>query len=401
MNRTNWDENQDKLEIVPHESYDYFHNILIFKEKLNWSWMDIAKNLYYYFHKYNETLSTEAQEIEEIQKFKDCFRKAIERKQPSCKLGSQKFTVREYYEALRNLPKTQEFDEEDEDLLRSQENDINELNHWVVSGAEISEFHKYCKEKRDYFKKISLIAEKYPFLQTLLGHFYYYAGEGELPQFKKALKYYEMAAESDNQVALFQLGNMYEYGYGVEEDKVRAANYYKLSAKKNYPLALNKIAYLYYCGDGVVKDNSLFFKYAEESANLGDDIGLLHLGLAYENGWGTEKNIRSACDIYKKLAEKELNQWSYSICIKLALLYRNHEAIKSMEDANFYFEKAKNDVIQWFNIAWNNKNTELLDILSSSMEITPEVINRISKHQHYDNVHRPEKPTAIKALFSF
>ncbi|CAI2174724.1 18422_t:CDS:1 [Funneliformis geosporum] len=57
--------------------------------------------------------------------------------------------------------------------------------------------------------------------------------------------WYHKAAENDNKVALYKLGELYEIGKGVCENLIRAFEFYKQSADQGYLEAQCKVRYYY------------------------------------------------------------------------------------------------------------------------------------------------------------
>jgi uncharacterized protein len=52
--------------------------------------------------------------------------------------------------------------------------------------------------------------------------------------YQKAVEYFKLSANQENQFAQYNLATMYENGHGVEEDLVKAKEYYQLSANQGY-----------------------------------------------------------------------------------------------------------------------------------------------------------------------
>lgn len=75
-----------------------------------------------------------------------------------------------------------------------------------------------------------IIMEKgYIGAQVNLGTMYAY-GVGVEQDYAKAAEWFKKAAEQGNAGAQFNLGRMYEVGDGVEQDSVKAADCYKKAA---------------------------------------------------------------------------------------------------------------------------------------------------------------------------
>ena len=68
--------------------------------------------------------------------------------------------------------------------------------------------------------------------------------------FERARRYYERATEQNNSMALSNLGDLYYWGRGVQQDYVRARRYYERAAEQNNTEALNNLGVLYNNGRG-------------------------------------------------------------------------------------------------------------------------------------------------------
>ncbi len=58
----------------------------------------------------------------------------------------------------------------------------------------------------------------------------YEKGKGVDKDYKKAFKWYELAAKQGQPVAQYNLGNMYERGEGLAKDDIQAFKYFSLAS---------------------------------------------------------------------------------------------------------------------------------------------------------------------------
>jgi hypothetical protein len=143
-------------------------------------------------------------------------------------------------------------------------------------------------------------------------------------------------AETGDQDAQLFIGSMYNFGQGVEKNENEAFKWFKLAAeqglaegqlelskiynsKKNYKEAFKWgllaakqneseaqafIGNMYLGGLGIIKNEKEAFKWIELSTENQKEKGKLDafylLGLLYEEGIGTKKNIKKAAEMYKK-----------------------------------------------------------------------------------------------------
>ena len=68
---------------------------------------------------------------------------------------------------------------------------------------------------------------------------------------------YRLAAEQGDASAQFNLGVMYNHGYGVPQDYKEAVKWYRLSAEQGDARAQNKLGLMYEKGEGVLQDYAI------------------------------------------------------------------------------------------------------------------------------------------------
>ena len=153
-----------------------------------------------------------------------------------------------------------------------------------------------------------------------------------------AFHYMKLAAEEDHeQVAYCMLGQMYENGYGVDNDYKAALQNYEKGTEGSDPSwsnwATTQIAMMYYHGHGMEKNVAKAKQMLLPLAQKGDmaaeqDLGYIHLG---------EKEYQQAIQWYVKSAEQG-NSSSYN---DLGYMYLEGEGVnKDYDKALNYFTKA-------------------------------------------------------------
>ena len=161
----------------------------------------------------------------------------------------------------------------------------------------------------------------------------YYAGEFIPQDFKKAMRYYEMATESDDgytQIrAWCNLGYCYYYGRDIPVDDEKAFNCYMHAAIMRDANALYKIGDMYRYGRYVGKDEKmavLFYNQAANSLSGNDDTQgdiFMRIGECALRGIGMEKDYYHAMrmltvaemSVYTKI--KNRDPFSPSILAKI------------------------------------------------------------------------------------
>ena len=121
----------------------------------------------------------------------------------------------------------------------------------------------------------------------------------------KALYYYNIASEMNNEFAMYNLGWMYQVGENLNKDAVKAFELYTKSAEKGHPQAIFNLANMYYSGEGTTKDLETAYRLFLESKIRGIKeseyyIKLISSDLSFEEmDYLNEEN--------KKLIEKKID----------------------------------------------------------------------------------------------
>ncbi|KAF0983001.1 hypothetical protein FDP41_010979 [Naegleria fowleri] len=106
------------------------------------------------------------------------------------------------------------------------------------------------------------------------------------PNYRKAIKYFEKAAEQNHTKAMLELGSIYEEGkYRVQTNLEKALQYYeRAAAQLNDEEALYYMGRLYEKGRHVPQDFGKAIKYFELSAQQHHYKALYKLGIIYRDG---------------------------------------------------------------------------------------------------------------------
>ena len=102
----------------------------------------------------------------------------------------------------------------------------------------------------------------------------------------------------------FKLGELFEYGRGVERSDSKAAYWYEQAASQQYALAQYRLAILYDNGWGNPVNKEKAFVLYKAAAEQGVELAQHDVAIAYYQGSGTEKNLLLA---YKWLKIADLN----------------------------------------------------------------------------------------------
>lgn len=97
-------------------------------------------------------------------------------------------------------------------------------------------------------------------------------------------------AERGSGDAQYNLGILYQYGLGIENDFAVAALWYRRAAEQYHPNAQAKLGYLLARGLGIAKDLAKSARWFREAAEQGVADARFNLGLMYAMGSGVERD---------------------------------------------------------------------------------------------------------------
>jgi TPR repeat protein len=174
-----------------------------------------------------------------------------------------------------------------------------------------------------YFK----LSDAYKLARSFL-----YGSDGKKQDYQIAFKLFEEEAKKGNALAAFDIGQMYNMGYGTEQD---------------YGLTQYSLGGLYYCGNGVEQSYEQAFHYYIQSANQNNSYAQYEIGKMYHSGQGTEVN-ESESKIYFTKAYCNFEQLE-ATCADDKLWYRlGQMCLKgigtevNLDKAKSYFLKSAN-----------------------------------------------------------
>ncbi len=135
----------------------------------------------------------------------------------------------------------------------------------------------------------------------------HYQNKQDPERFKKALLWYQMAAEAGDAEGMRQWGCMADDGEGMRADPAFAFTCFKKAATEldtRNAKALHDLGFCYYKARGTSKDLTLALAYFEKAGNNGYLTSMYNSGVMHENGQGTDVDTRKALNWYK-LAKKK------------------------------------------------------------------------------------------------
>lgn len=222
--------------------------------------------------------------------------------------------------------------EKDSSLASKYLQDASNLNYGPANykiGVMYEEENLY-KQAFEYFIKNK---DDYKACQYKVGYYYKY-GLITKQDYQKANEYLIKACKQNFALAIYELANSYEFGYGVDIDYNKTIELYSkikdtdldacidlgycyaehlhdyqkaleiFYSIQDQPEAEFFIAECYFYGNGVSKDYSKAIEWYTKAANQNYHKALCNLGYCYEHGYGVNKDINKAYEYYLSAAEK-------------------------------------------------------------------------------------------------
>jgi hypothetical protein len=139
----------------------------------------------------------------------------------------------------------------------------------------------------------------YPAAMDFVGY-QYFQGWGVPQNFAIAAGYFK-AASDKSASAMFNLGELYFGGRGVDLDMNKAVECWKRAGEMGHGLAAAQVAMAYMDGEGAVPNKGEALRWATKSADLDAEAGWVVLGeLRYEDG-----QVQAAREAWEKGAPKK------------------------------------------------------------------------------------------------
>ena len=142
-----------------------------------------------------------------------------------------------------------------------------------------------------------------PEAQCFMGEWYKYGDNGLKIDINETYRWCRKAAERGNNFAQFEIGIVYDYGLGCEENKKEAVKWYKRSASKDYIPAVYFLGLCYYFGNGVRVDKKEALKCFKKAAKYDYADAICMIGDYYYYGDIVDEDEEEAIKYYKKAVE--------------------------------------------------------------------------------------------------
>lgn len=137
-----------------------------------------------------------------------------------------------------------------------------------ATNQQASQTQLRLKEKSDVTKLQKLAEQGDIVAQSNLGVIYD-LGYGVYQDTMKAVYWYTKAANQGDVAAQFTLGDLYHKGSGVPQDYNKAIYWYTKAASQDYAFAQYAIATMYEKGQGVPQDYAIAKEWYDKACDIG------------------------------------------------------------------------------------------------------------------------------------
>ncbi|EJK45721.1 hypothetical protein THAOC_35648 [Thalassiosira oceanica] len=117
---------------------------------------------------------------------------------------------------------------------------------------------------------------------------------------QKAVELYTEAAELGSIQALFDLGNVYNFGDGVQQDNAKAVEFFAKAAMQGHVLSRHNLG----CIEGDKGNHDRAVRHFLISAKMGDEDSLENIKTAFMAGLATKEQYAEALQGYQDAVEE-------------------------------------------------------------------------------------------------
>ena len=112
----------------------------------------------------------------------------------------------------------------------------------------------------------------------------------ERRDYATAIRLWRLLADKGEVDAQYNLGVMYDKGYGVTWDFTVAVSWFRKAADHGFAAAQLSLGVMYKNGLGVPQEFTTAVNWYRRAADQGNTAAQLNLGVMYDNGWGVTQN---------------------------------------------------------------------------------------------------------------
>lgn len=181
-------------------------------------------------------------------------------------------------------------------------------------------------------------------------------------EFHAAIEQFSPLVDEGYAPAQYQMGVIYQKGYGVPKDGMKALALFELSAKQNYSDAQFELAVIYSEGKLVKQDMRKAYSLTHKAAKKGLASAQFNLAVMHANGTGVDQDDFKASRWYQSAADQNYALAQYN----LALLYSEGKGVEKSTEMSLVW----NTIAAWNGSSDANKSR----IIDERTLASPEVI---------------------------
>jgi len=187
-------------------------------------------------------------------------------------------------------------------------------------------------------------------------------------------------AEAGDASAQFNIGLLYEEGWGVPEDDAEAVKWYRKAAETGHVQAQFNLGVMHDTGERVPEDGAEAVKWYRKAAEQGYIPAQFKLGVMYRNGWGVPEDDAEAMKWFRKAAV----QGNAIAQCRLGTMYDTGEGVLEDDVAAYAWYSvavASGNALAQFLFIDGKKGTLTPTQLENSQAMAREILERIQKQK--------------------
>jgi len=190
-------------------------------------------------------------------------------------------------------------------------------------------------------------------------------------EFHAAIEQFRPLVAEGYAPAQYQMGVVYQKGYGVAKDGMKALELFELAAKQNYSDAQFELALIYSQGKLVKQDLKKAYQLTHQAAKKGLASAQFNVAVMLANGTGVNQDDFKASRWYQNAADQNHALAQYN----LALLYSEGNGVEKSTEMSLVW----NTIASWNGYPDADKSRKLdeRDLPKVKIEAAREKANRI------------------------
>ena len=158
-------------------------------------------------------------------------------------------------------------------------------------------------------------------------------------EFHAAIEQFRPLVAEGYAPAQYQMAIVYQYGYGVAKDGMKALDLFQLAAAQNYSDAQFELALIYTEGKLAPQNLKKAYKLTYKAAKKGLASAQFNLAVMFANGTGVKEDIFKASRWYQQAADQNYALAQYN----LALLYSEGKGVEKSTEMSLVW----NTIASW------------------------------------------------------